>query len=174
MLNLPRETNSGAQRQYISGIQVMDATSLYFLRHRESQKRRRRRSKTLIITLAVILAASICGLPTTDAFADQMLELPQVAAPAPMPHPRAVAEPDPESPNRAMAPMPPGLGSIDEYESQGDSEGPARLASGPSNLQIDPYGPQGNRSSLASNVLLGALTLGLFAMELHAAHRHHR
>ena len=71
-----------------------------------------------------------------------------------------------------MAPMPSGLGSIDDYESQGESSSSTGITSAPSNPRIDPNGPNGNRQALVNDVILGALVVGLFAMEVHAAHQH--
>jgi hypothetical protein len=119
------------------------------------------------------LAASIGVLPARTAFADQVLELPQAAAPASSPDGSAdgaAVEPEPQ--RQAMTRMPAGLGSIDDYENQGESSYPAGIASPPSNLRVDPNGPNRNREALVNDVILGALAIGLFAMEVHAAHQH--
>ena len=68
-----------------------------------------------------------------------------------------------------MAPMPSGLGSVDDYENQGESSYPAAVAGAPSNLRVD---PNGNRDALVKDVVLGALVIGLFALEAHAAQQH--
>ncbi len=151
----------------------MGAASIDSLRHRASQKRTRRWSKTLTLALSALLAASIGVLPARTAFADQVLELPQAAAPASSPDGSAdgaAVEPEPQ--RQAMTRMPAGLGSIDDYENQGESSNPAGIASPPSNLRIDPNGPNRNREALVNDVILGALAIGLFAMEVHAAHQH--
>jgi hypothetical protein len=151
----------------------MGAASIDSLRHRASQKRVRRWLRSAILVLSVVLAASICVLPARTAFADQVLELPQAAAPASSPDRSAdgaAVEPEPQ--RQAMTPMPAGLGSIDDYENQGESSYPAGIASAPSNLRVDPNGPNRNREGMVNDVILGALAIGLFAMEVHAAHQH--
>ena len=131
------------------------------------------------------------------AFADPVLEIPQMNAPVPTEAPAASEASAPsrsshhaaQAQRAATAPMPANLGSIDDYEHQdGDdsSSYSARAASsgfggagaglgmpgnfGGANLQFD----RGNdRQALANNLVLGALVLGLFAMEVQASHHHH-
>lgn len=159
------------------GIWPVRVASMDFLGHRISQKWARRWSSALILALSAVVSVSICVLPARTALAEQILELPQESAsPASVDAPAEV-EPQPKPRRQPVTPIPSGVGSIEEYESQGESDGPARFASGPSNPQIDVYGTtglSGNRGRMVNNVLLGALALGLLAMELHAAHHHHR
>lgn len=100
----------------------------------------------------------------------------ETAAPPRSSHRVAVA------PRDLTAPMPANLGSVDDYEHQeGDdsSSVSSRAASsgfgtagnfGGANLRFD---PGNNRQALANNLVLGALVLGLFAMEVQASHQHH-
>jgi hypothetical protein len=150
----------------------MGAASIDCLRHHASQNRTRRWSRTLTLALSALLAVSTCALPATSAFAEQVLELPQAAAQTPSADAPAEAEAEPKPRRQAMTPMPAGLGSIDDYENQGESSYPAGIASPPPNLRVDPNGPNRNREGLVNDVILGALAIGLFAMEVHAAHQH--
>ncbi len=68
-----------------------------------------------------------------------------------------------------MAPMPSGLGSIEDYERQGEPSSSAGIAGARPSLRID---RNNNRQALANDVTLGALAIGLFALEVHAAHQH--
>jgi hypothetical protein len=114
------------------------------------------------------------------AFADQVLELPRVSAPAPAPAPDAsyssdaVAEPEPRA-KRNLTPLPADLGSVEDYENQGEPSSSPRFASspsfasGPSTVRID---QGGGRDAMVTNVILGALVIGLFAMEMNAAQQH--
>jgi len=89
--------------------------------------------------------------------------------------------------------MPSGLGSIDDYQRQDSSEmrrasvspafaspgfaspgfaSPAAIMGMPSN---GPSDRNGNRAALVNDVVLGALVIGLFALQANAAHqRRHR
>lgn len=147
----------------------MKPASVDSLGHRASQRRVRRCSTTLTIALSAVLTASICVLPARMAFADQVLELPQAAAPVSSQYASGAPAAAPEPERQAMAPMPAGIGSVDEYESQGESSYPAGIASTPSNLHID---PNRNRDGLVKDLVLGALVIGLFALEVHAAQQH--
>jgi hypothetical protein len=68
-----------------------------------------------------------------------------------------------------MMPIPAEIGSIDDYENQGEPSSPARVGGGTPALRID--GSGNPREALVSNVILGALVIGLFAMEVHEAHQ---
>jgi len=139
--------------------------------------------------------------PITTAFADQVLEVPQITAPA-----ASADASTPDTPPAApahhsyhegaerretMAPMPANLGTLADYAHQ-DGEAPsssnsARYSSsgfggqaagfggaggnfGGANLQFD---PGHDRQALTNNLILGALALGLFALEVQDAHRSH-
>ena len=142
---------------------------------------------------AGILAFSITVLPVTKAVADQVLELPQTTTPA------AAAAPDvstvaPITHYRhnqsalgdSEAPTPANLGSIDDYEHQGEADQSSYRSSSPyassggglggnysgATLQFE---SGDSREALTNNLILGAVVLGLFAMEVESAHhRHHR
>lgn len=163
-----------------------------------------KRSRWWFLTraLAVSLAASLCIAPITTALADQVLEVPQMAAPAtsadasakdaaPAAHPRHSHHEVTERP-KAMAPLPANLGSVEDYEHQDGEDAPSSSYSrrysssgfggqaagfgGPggnfagANLQFD---PGHDRQALTNNLILGALAIGLFAMEVQASHHHH-
>ena len=147
----------------------MGAASIDSLGHRASQKRVRRWSRLLTVALSAVLAVSICVLPARTAFANQVLELPQTTAPVSSPAASADGAAEPEPQRQAVAPMPSGLGSVDDYENQGESSYSGGIANAPSNLRID---PNGNRDALVKDVVLGALVIGLFALEAHAARQH--
>jgi hypothetical protein len=170
------------------GIMAIMVASIDSLGCRVAEKRARRRPKMLRLALSALLAATICGLPATKvAFADQVLELPRVSAPAPAPLPDAsyssdaVAEPEPPA-KRNLTPLPADLGSVEDYENQGDEASSSPrfasssrfasspgFASGPSTIRID---QGGGRDAMVTNVILGALVIGLFAMEMNSAHQH--
>ncbi len=169
MLDLWDATNPGAERQGYGGIWVMSAASINRLMHRVCGKRLLRRRRMLTLALSAVLVACICILPARRAFADQVLELPATAAPASSPDASVGGAPEPEPKHRTMAPMPSGLGSIEDYERQGEPSSSAGIAGARPNLHID---PSGNRQALANDVILGALAIGLFALEVHAAHQH--
>jgi hypothetical protein len=170
MLKLSAATNRVAKRIGYLGIRAMGASSINSLGHSASQKRVRRWLRSSILVLSVVLAASICVLPARMAFAAQVLELP--ADPASSPDGSADRAGEPLPHRHAMAPTPSGLGSIDDYERQGESPSSAGIGSAGSNPRIDPNGPNRDRQALVNNVILGALAIGLFAMEVHAAHQH--
>lgn len=169
MLNLWDATNPGAERQGYWGIWVMSAASINRLMHRVSGKRLLRWRRMLTLALSAVLAAGICVLPARSAFADQVLELPPTAAPASSRDASVDAAPEPEPKHHAMAPLPAGLGSIEDYEQQGEPSSSAGIAGARPSLRID---PNNNRQALANDVILGALAIGLFALEVHAAHQH--
>lgn len=169
MRHLYCASNLRAETSRYLGITTMSAPSIDSLGHCASRKRMRRWARLSVLALSTVIAVSICILPARTTFADQVLELPQAVAPASYRDASAAdgaAEPPPR--RQAMAPMPSGLGSLDDYERQGESDRPAGLASGPSNVRID---PNGNREALANDIILGALVIGLFALEMHAAHQ---
>jgi hypothetical protein len=67
-----------------------------------------------------------------------------------------------------MTPLPADLGSIDDYENQGEDSPASSRVGGPANVR---FGPNENRANLVNDVILGALVIGLFAMEANAAHQ---
>ncbi len=91
-----------------------------------------------------------------------------------------------------MAPLPANLGSVEDYEHQDGEDAPSTSYSrrysssgfggqaagfggtggnfAGANLQFD---PGHDRQALTNNLILGALALGLFAMEVQASHHHH-
>jgi hypothetical protein len=152
----------------------MRDASIDSLRHQASQNRTPRRStlsKLSKLAISALLAASVCGLPATTAFAEQVLEVPRVAAPTPAEAPvDAAVEPDPV--HRVMAPMPSGVGSVNDYETQDESSYPpgalAPSARAPQGAFVD---PAHNRQALTNDVIMGALVIGLFALEAHSAHQ---
>ena len=153
------------------------------LRHLATQKscRRGRKvlSKTPPMALMALLIASILVLPASRALADgQILELPQVAEARPQPQPSR--RPRVASPPAEVADAPiPGMGTLQDYEHQDDRpaqnppQSSASLAMGGSNgaIVVD---PGGNRDALINDAILGAVAIGLFALEVHAAHHHRR
>lgn len=149
------------------------------LRDPVTQKSGRRVSRILSMVLSTVLAASILALPATKALADgQVLELPQVAnAPsesAPVVRRRHVAPPPTQM---ADAPMPAGMGTLQDYEHQDDStaqnsSSPSSFAIGGSNGAVG-VDPNGNRDALIGDAILGAVAIGLFALEVHQARRHY-
>jgi len=129
--------------------------------------------------------------PIAVARAEQVLEIPQVKAPATSAPTPADTEATPVSPRyprpeavarRDDAPaIPSNVGSLEEYERQDTDDassprrnppsgiyGPGAALAG-ANFQID---PGGNRQALTSDLVLGALMLGVFAMEMNEAHQH--
>lgn len=118
----------------------------------------------------------IAPVPTEASASDE------IAAPRRSPHRTAIARRD------STAPLPANLGSVDDYEHQDgdDSSSSPRSASsrfsgsgggfatpgnfGAANLQFD---PGNDRHALTNNLVLGALVIGLFAIEVQAAHQHH-
>jgi hypothetical protein len=82
---------------------------------------------------------------------------------------------------QASAPLPANLGTLQDYERDNDEDpsagAPSNFASGPS-YPANPANPvfelTGNsHQTLAQNAILGVLMIGLFAMEVQAAHHHH-
>jgi hypothetical protein len=137
-------------------------------------KHRRRLSKIPTKALAAILAMSICVTEAGMAFADPVLELPQLATTS-TPIDTAADETAPVKPRpRETVAMPKELGTLQDYERESDSD-PAVgnsqgfASSAPANRRFE-ANPSGQ--TLAQNVIIGALMLGVFAMELHAAHQH--
>ncbi len=120
--------------------------------------------------MSAILAAGIGTLCPTAVSAAQVLEVPQLIAAASTPRHSAtrvddaVTEPGPEY---AVA-TPEGVGSLDEYESQHTSAHPV-LGSLSTAAPVD---PKANRSEMGNSILVGALILGVLAMELHATQQH--
>lgn len=169
MLDLWDATNPGAERQGYGGIWVMSAASINRLMHRVCGKRLLRRRRMLTLALSAVLVACICILPARSAFADQVLELPATAAPASSPDASVDGARETQPKHHAMAPMPSGLGSIEDYERQGEPSSSAGIAGARPSLRID---RNNNRQALANDVTLGALAIGLFALEVHAAHQH--
>lgn len=163
----------------------MRTATIDSLGYRAAEKRGCRRPKKLRLALSAFLAATICGLPATRmAFADQVLELPRATAAAPAPDASysadAVPEPEPRA-SRNLTPLPADLGSVEDYENQGEPSASPRFAAsprfgtspsfagGPSPVRID---QGGSRDAMVTNVILGALVIGLFAMEMNADHQH--
>jgi hypothetical protein len=157
----------------------------------------RRLSKIAARIVAGVLVTSLCLLPSSIAFADQVLELPQnpassVSSPAstapteepihPHKHHHSHAsESAAEDSTAASAPLPANLGTLQDYERDNDEDPSAGAASnfagGPS-YSANPANPvfelSGNsHQTLAQNAILGVLMIGLFAMEVQAAHHHH-
>jgi hypothetical protein len=151
------------------GILVMDAASLDRLGQRAPQKRVRRPSTMVIRMLSALLAVAIGAIPARVAFAGQTLELPQTAAPVTSASTPIGDTTTPEPQPQAIAALPAGLGSIDDYESQDSDARPAPTAN---RVASRPFDRQSNHPSMANDVILGALILGVLAMELSGGHRH--
>ena len=145
--------------------------------------------------LAAVLATTISLLPATKVLADQVLVLPQMTTPTAAPDlssPAPVYAPDhrrnPSAKRTPEAPLPANLGSIEDYEHQGEEDRPSYSGTSSyasSNFQGGGFGgnyggttlqfePGNSREALTNNLILGAVVLGLFAMEVDAAHHHHR
>jgi hypothetical protein len=141
--------------------------------------------------LAGTLAVSIGLMPAMKVFAEQVLELPQMTTPSTTPDLSSAAPPhrrNQSAQRNAEAPLPANLGSIEDYEHQGEEDRPSYPGSSSyasSNLQGGGFGgnyggatlqfePGSSREALTNNIILGAVVLGLFAMEVDAAHHHHR
>lgn len=149
----------------------------------------RRRPLWRVRLLLVAIALGLPMLQVAPALAgDQVLEIPQVSvAPA---HPNelydssASASPDNDAGAyaNASAPQPspapgalaansyppdPNVGSIDDYQNQ-----PGENRSGPS--VAFGGGNSAEPSSLAGNLILGGILIGMAALEIAAAHHHHR
>src|ERR1700680_5329611 len=107
----------------------MRAAAMNSLGHSASAKRVGRRSRTLILAISVALTLSIGGLPAAGAFADQVLELPQATAPIPVRDTPTEVVGEAQPRHQAIAPMPSGLGSLDDYERQGEPARSTGLAS---------------------------------------------
>ena len=147
---------------------------------------RRRRSRIPAVILSSFITLSMLAMPVGRAFADgQVLELPQVSSTpvaAPATSYDQYSPPEPVSRHRsapqqvADSTPPSGVGSLDDYMHQSESDSSPYPAS--SAMTMSPsagrYDPNGDRSAMVTNVILGALAIGLFAYELHAANQHHR
>jgi hypothetical protein len=147
---------------------MMKAELPHRLRHRVSQKGTARGSRIAGVALSAILAASIAGLVPTDVHAAQVLELPQTApASSEVPAPPPISPPARARGARSEA-APAGVGSVSDYESQeGDPQ-----ASVAAPQASSPFDRRGNRAALTNELMMGALVIGVLAMELHAAHQH--
>ncbi len=160
----------------------MSAGLLHALRRSTSQKRASRRPRMLTVAIAALLTAVVGVAPARMAFAEQVLELPQPTAPSLSSGGPAEAGPAVEkSAPREVAPLPSGLGSIDDYENQDSSSRPSRYATGyPAGYAANGVGASGGTridhrgqpTQLQNEVMLGAVVLGVLAMELGRAHRH--
>ena len=156
-----------------AGFGRMRKSITHILRVPISQKSRRLRSRLL----SGLLAASILILPARHALADgQVLELPRVESAAaayetPAPLPR-VAPPRAED-DRPVA----GMGSLQDYErddGQAASQSPS-LGGGYASSGVAPRPERPtNQDALLTDVIVGAVAIGLFALEVHAAQHHHR
>jgi len=148
----------------------MSAGLVHALRRLTSQKRARRRFSMLTLPLAALLIILVGVMPVRMVQAEQVLELPTSGAPA------AASDASPDdvvayekSAPKAVAPMPSGLGSIDDYETQDSSPYAANSAGTRGTTHVDHRGQQ---SALVDEVMVGALVIGVLAMELNSAHHH--
>ena len=154
---------------------------------REVPKMSRRRSPVASLVLSAFITLSMLVLPVRSAFADgQVLELPQVSSAAvasPTTSDDYLAPQTPVSRHRSNRQQvadetpPPGVGSLADYMHQSDEDSSPYPASAGA-MSMSPaavgFDTSGDRSATVNNVILGALALGLFAYEIHAAHQHHR
>ncbi len=148
----------------------MSAASIHRLGHPWSEKRPRRGLDRMTIVLSAVLAAMIAMVPAATAFCDQVLELPQPAAPVASTDASTNNAASPEQPrNQASAPMPAGLGSIADYENQ-DSE--ASSAAPLTSSAGAPIEHRGAQATVQNEAILGALVLGVIALELTAGNHH--
>lgn len=143
------------------------------LEHHAPRKRQYRLLRIRRVALALILALSIGMLPAMVparvAFASQTLELPS-SAPSSTSNPSIENPPPPQARIRSTDPLPPGLGTIDDYEAQDPSYRSSAGSNAPSGNA--PAERRANQPALVNEVVVGALVLGVLAMEMHAAHRH--
>lgn len=132
----------------------------------------RRLGRILKAALSIALGMALGAMPMASALADQVDEIPQASVPAP---PSDTIEPGParSAKPREVAPMPAGLGTLEEYEHQGDPSYRAYRAHAAGSSSNVVFDRTGNRQVATNDIILGALALGLFAMELHAVHRQH-
>lgn len=150
------------------------------LRQVAHQKRHFRATRLSALGIALTVALSIVAIPAGPALAGgQVLELPQAAAPSSPPPAPAYETPPPsaaapEPAEVADATPPPGVGGIDDYmhqDGQPPSSSHARNAQSYSSQQPDPYA---NRSSATTDAIVAAVALGMIALDIYAAHHHHR
>ena|SRR5579871_461757 len=160
----------------------MSAGLLHALRRPTSQKRASRRPRMLTVAVAALLTTLVGFAPARMAFAEQVLELPQPTAPSvsssvPTDEGATVEKSAP----REVAPLPSGLGSIDDYENQDSSPRSSRYAAGyPAGYAANGVGASGGTridhrgqpTQLQNEVMLGAVVLGVLAMELSHSHHH--
>ena len=148
---------------------------------------RRCRLRIPAVVLSGLITLSMLALPLRNAFADgQVLELPQVSSAAiasPVTSDDGLAPPVSASRHNsthqqvADSTPPPGVGSLADYMHQSDEDSSPYAGSAgamPMSPGAGGFDSNGNRSAMVNNVILGALALGLFAYEIHAAHQHHR
>jgi hypothetical protein len=148
----------------------MSAASIHRLGHSSSEKRARRMLARVTIVLSAVLAAMIAMVPAAIALGDQVLELPQPAAPAASADASTNNAASPQRlRNEASAPMPAGLGSIADYENQDSDASGAATATSPAGAPIEHRGPQ---ATVQNEAILGALVLGVIALELTAGNHH--
>jgi len=125
----------------------------------------------LTLALAGFLAASVGLMPARMAVAEQVLELPQNAARLASPDASVEDAAQPENPRpETIAAMPAGLGSVDDYESQDASSHSTTGAV--SRPPTAPSERRSNHAALGNDLILGALVLGVLAIELRGAHQH--
>ncbi|HVN26905.1 MAG TPA: hypothetical protein VMT64_00385 [Candidatus Binataceae bacterium] len=119
---------------------------------------------------------SLIMAPARSAFADQVLEIPSTVAPTastPSDYSRTMRTSHP-------APLPSNLGTLQDYERETDADSntgnPSNYPSNHGAGSVNPlFEVKGNdQQALLQSAVLGALLIGAFAMEMHAAHHHHR
>jgi hypothetical protein len=169
------------------GFWPLIAADAHSLRHRAYQKRHARRLRFPALAAVLMLTASMVMLPAERALADgQVLELPQTttasappstpyAAPAPAAYPadEAAPEPAPEPAEVADATPPPGVGDINDYMHQDGQPAQSHGQTG----YAQPYpgshpDPHSNPPSLATTAIVGAIAVGLIALDVYASHHH--
>ena len=165
-----RASDPGNERIGKWGISMGRFIATHCLRRRAPRKRQSRRLSLTVVALSAILAIAVAVIPARMAFAEQVLELPQTAAPSPTSDSSIESASLAESPHRSVAPMPAGLGTIDDYEAEGSSSPYSAGSGAPSGNA--PVERRASQNTLTNEVVVGALVLGVLAMELHAAHQH--
>ena len=157
-----------------SGFKYMKAGRTDSLRHEAPQKRRPAGLRASAVAIVALVATSIAALPVGQAFAaGQVLELPQVTTPHPRAEETAFAPPPERAPAHrevANAPLPPGIGSVNDYMHQEDREQRAVAPQQTGGMRID---NRAGGSSMAANAMLAGLAIGLLALQIQSA-RHHR
>ena len=156
-------SDSERKTSIINRYTQMKTRALHALRHSLPRSSAWcRKSVSWMLSGVLALGIVLCGAPVIQA--EQILELPPTtSADSPLEAPLPSRSVRPRS---ADVSAPAGVGSVGDYENQDDSAAP-----GAANVTTRPrFERNSNQPALASEIVMGALVLGVLAMELHSAH----